>query len=94
MYPASAQAIGRLEMCVVTSGQRAATPLPVPVMAQSTTPRSSALYTSGKPMETGCAPSAPNRSTRLLPKVRTLRPRRSASVAKGCRQNTTCAGKG
>ena len=45
-------------------------------------------------METGCAPNAVTKSTKLLPKVRTFRPRRSGSEAKGCRQNTTCAGNG
>lgn len=45
-------------------------------------------------MLTGCAPSAVKKSTSELPKVRMRRPRRSARLVKGWRQNTTCAGKG
>jgi hypothetical protein len=63
-------------------------------MAQSTTPRSSAEYTSGSRCWSAARPSAVKKSTSELPKVRTRRPRRSASVVKGARQNTTCAGKG
>ena len=93
-YPATAQETGRSEICVETSGQRAAAPEPEPVMAQSTTPRSKAEYTSGKPMLTGCAPRVVKKSTSELPKVRMRRPRKSFRLVKGARQNTTCAGKG
>ena len=45
-------------MWVTTSFQRCAFAIPVPLIAQSTTPRSSATYTSPMAIPTGCAPNA------------------------------------
>src|SRR5882672_6437010 len=72
-------------MLVVTSYHFAALPEPVPVTAQSATPRSSALYTSGNPIDTGCAPMAVTKSLSEAPKVRIFRPLRSARLETGWR---------
>ena len=85
---------GKLYKWVVTSVHLAPLPEPAPVMPQSTVPRSKAVYTSPKAMDTGWPPRPLIKSPAEGPLVRTFKPLRSANDAMALRQNSICPEKG